>query len=252
MPPETLEEVRNFLRLDREGVQTYNYIGLARSILQAFDAMGIFQKTEGFCFIEELEDLWKACRDDEVFGASCEFMTAMRKEIQSGTIAATEIESYCVQSEEHLSDVFAQLGFIAKYKLSTIKNIDIIKPRNKKARFRHIKVRLDTITAGYADEEREYEGDYTDNRSVLLLKNEEHIKPYLSLSPFVIDENALKGEEKTKLFFFNFGDRTARQINYRYTYVRKDELLLKDQYPEIWEQFDDFSQLFFGKNFMDL
>jgi len=49
---------------------------------------------------------------------------------------------------------------------------------------------------------------YTDSRSVIMAKgvSADTFTEFLSLSPFIIDENALKGENLSKLFFYSHSD----------------------------------------------
>lgn len=258
-----LEQIRKTLTLGKEESATFNYGETLESILRFFDEAALLGKAESPVFIEELSSLWESMQQDEIYKGAIKFMLEMREEVQRGEVSAEEIESFCVQSEIHLAEVFQYLGFIAKYKLNTIKNISVTKCRGKAARFRHYRVKLDTITAGYKDVDKEFDGMFTDNRAVILLKEERSIEQFLNLSPFIIDEHALLGKEKSKLYFFTHFDRDQNELHYKYAYVpsQQDELVLSAQhkeaayhpiYEELKEQFDEFCQLFFNKNFKDL
>jgi hypothetical protein len=76
--------------------------------------------------------------------------------------------------------------------------------------------------------------EFSDNNSVILMRDEETVQPSLNLSPFLIDENALSGQQNSKLFFF-----TSRQDGvYSFTLIDnlKDQLAIKDDtYPYIRE-----------------
>ncbi|NJS15787.1 MAG: hypothetical protein HC788_15910 [Sphingopyxis sp.] len=74
--------------------------------------------------------------------------------------------------------------------------------RHKPAEFRLRQVLLDRVTAGFADSE-ETRASFTDNESVILLKDPEDVSHYLSLTPFIIDQNALTGNENTKLYYYS-------------------------------------------------
>lgn len=260
---ELKEQVRKTLTLKKEEIATFDYNETIKSILRFFDETSLLGKADSLIFIDELSVLWESMQQDEIFKTATAFMREMKEEVESDSVTSDEIESFCVQSETHLAEIFEFLGFISKYKLNTIKSIAVTKGRNKSPRFRHYRVKLDTITAGYKDVDKEYDGAFTDNRSVILLKEERSIDHYLNLSPFIIDEHALMGKEKSKLFFFTYCDREKMEIHYKYAYVQseQDELILSDHhkdgayvniYEEIKEQLDEFSQLFFAKNFKDL
>lgn len=260
---ELLEQMRKTLTLDNTSRRTFNYSQTIEAILRFFDEAALLGKADSPVFIEEFSVLWESMQQDEMYKDATAFMLEMRKEVEGEAITSEEIESFCVQSETHLAEIFQFLGFIAKYKLNTIKNISVTKTRNKAARFRHYRVKLDTITAGYKDVDKEFDGIFTDNRSVILLKEERSIERFLNLSPFIIDEHALLGKEKSKLFFFTHFDRPPGELHYKYAYVptQQDELVLSDHheeeayhpvYEELIEQFNEFSKLFFNQNFKDL
>ncbi len=260
---EVAEQIRKTLTLKKEEVNTFDYNETIKSILRCFDETSLLGKADSPIFIDELSVLWESMQQDEVFKTATAFMREIKEEVETDSVTSDEIESFCVQSETHLAEIFEFLGFIAKYKLNTIKSIAVTKGRNKAPRFRHYRVKLDTITAGYKDVDKEYDGAFTDNRSVILLKEERSIDHYLNLSPFIIDEHALLGKEKSKLFFFTYCDREKMEVHYKYAYVQseQDELILSDHhkdgayvtvYEEIKEQLDEFAQLFFSKNFKDL
>lgn len=260
---ELLEQIRKTLTLDKESSLTFEYDTTIESILRFFDEAALLGKADSPVFIEELSKLWESMQQDETYATATAFMREIKNELIHGEITTEEIESFCVQSETHLTEIFQFLGFLAKYKLNTIKNISVSKARNKSARFRHFRVKLDTITAGYKDVDKEFDGLFTDNRSVILLKEERNIDQFVNLTPFIIDEHALLGKEKSKLFFFTYCDRENMEFHFKYAYVptKQDELILSDHhdngayhpiYEELKEQFDEFSQLFFNKNFKDL
>lgn len=263
LPPEASQQIAKTLTLKKEDLATFDYNETIKVILRFFEDASLLGNGDSLIFIDELSVLWEAMQQDEIFKTATAFMREIKSEVEEDDVSLDEIESFCVQSETHLAEIFEFLGFIAKYKLNTIKSIAVSKGRNKSPRFRHYRVKLDTITAGYKDVDKEYDGAFTDNRSVILLKEERSIDHYLNLSPFIIDEHALLGKEKSKLFFYTYCDREKMELHYKYAYVQteQDELILSDHhkdgaylpvYEEIKEQLDEFCQLFFAKNFKDL
>jgi len=244
--------IRSLIARTKEESNQFNTSEWIKTSLEWLEEVELLQPSPSLLFVEELPDLHKVFKEDESFQASADFMEEMRQEVLQGKVLAEEIESFCVQAEEHLSNLFSHYAFCARYKLNSIKRIVIQKSRNKSARFSHYKVKLDTITAGYKDVIKDYESGFTEDKSVILLKEEKILGTYLNLSPFLIDENALKDEEKSKLFFFNWYEREKDVIHYKYSDVQKDELKLTNQYPELREQFEEFSQLFFGKSLKEI
>lgn len=245
-----LAKIKAFFQQDETSLRTYNFVELIRTIREFFDEQQVPY------FIMELGELRRSFEEEESFAAGIQFMEAMKMELygRNDKIAADEIESFCVQAEEHLSAIIRHFGFVAKYKLTTIKNIDLIKRRHTKPEYRHFLVSLDTVTAGYLDQNETF-NYFTDNNSVLFLRpeGEEDTGLYLNLSPFIIDENAFTGDDKSKLFFFQFCDRPSNSYHYKFAYINEDRLVVSQQkFPEIHEQFEAFSQTIFDKSLQQL
>ncbi len=70
--------------------------------------------------------------------------------------------------------------------------------------------------------------DFTDNESVILLKDLEDVSQYLNLTPFIIDQNALTGNENTKLFFLRGYSPADRTCHYYSITDTSDVLLISD------------------------
>ena len=242
------KEIIKFLKLTPQERKTYYLMPLIRHIRIYFD------KHDAVYFIEELKELRKALDEDASFATALDFMEAMKKELyaEGSRVAAEEIESFCVQSEEHLSNMFRLLGFTAKYKLTTIKNIDLIKKRNTQPQYKHFIVNLDTVTRGYLDQDVTFDV-FTDTKSVLFLRSKKNVETYLNLSPFVIDENAYTGDDKTKLYFFSNLDSSGKKFNYQFAYVHDDMLEVSEHnYPELAADWDEFCQVVLNKKLSEL
>lgn len=227
--------LKNFLALGAADSYVYNFITLIRTIGD------ILSNNHIEAFVVEFNELREKYDQDPDFQKSVLFLEEMKKELQ-GSISADEIESFCVQAENQLINIFSQLGFSAKYTLATIKTIELMKARHANPRFRHNLVILNQLTAaiGVLDDILESD-DYSDNNSVILMRDEETVQPSLNLSPFLIDENALSGQQNSKLFFFTSRDNDT----YSFTLIDnlKDQLAVKDDtYPYIRELLLDFEQ----------
>jgi hypothetical protein len=145
-----------------------------------------------------------------------------------------------VQGEDKLCIIFGHIGFAAKYTLATIKMIELIKTRHATPRYRHNLVVLNQLTAaiGVLDDVLEAL-DFTDNNSVILMRDEDNVHPSLNLSPFILDENALSGQQNSKLFFFT--NRESKQLNFTLIDNLKDTLnITAENYPIVTELFEGF------------
>lgn len=217
------------------------------------DNFEVFEENNIPYFMEELSELKETFSSDNTFQEAYEYYKKLQKEVeQKNQISATDLNEFCLQGEIHLGYIFSKLNFCAKYKLSIIKDIQLSNPKHRAPSFRHFSVQLDNITAGYLDDEVVL-SEFTDDKSVLLLKSFENIGENLNLSPFLIDENALKNEKKSKLFFFNYYDKTRNNFRYRLAYDNDDELIVdNNEFAEIEEQFNEFSKLFFNCKIQNL
>lgn len=239
--------VKDYLAGGQEVAYRFNYADFIKEMTQFFKAEGFFQQYKEEIFIEELEAIGGAFESDEALNTALDFMQEMREEVRANSIDAEEIESFCVQSEEKLAYIMKVFGFVAKYKLSTVKRIVVQKSRASNVQYIHHQVKLDMITAGYKDSKRDYKQEFTEDQSVILMRPGKGLGRYLNLSPFIIDENALKNEEKSKMFFYRYFNKEKDSLNYKYAYKRDDTLEIKKQYPKVREEMDAFSKLFFGK-----
>ncbi|MCK4760778.1 MAG: CHAT domain-containing protein, partial [Candidatus Aminicenantes bacterium] len=234
MSDDFMVEFNSFFALNAGNYRAFNYVKLIEAI------SGVLQENKIEYFVMELDALEKLAVDKESeFYKAYLFMEEMKNEILENKIKADEIESFCLQAENHLSAILSQLAFFAKYKLATIKRIEIIKERHKEPQYRHNRVLLDKITAGVLDEVETYD-DFADNNSVILLKNIEEIADYLSLSPFVFDENALLGSQNSKLFFFCFQDAQNGDCYYKFVDNEEEQLIVSDTtYPQVKKQIEE-------------
>lgn len=242
MPPDHVPPFQCFFALGPDSVTTFDYGPLTAALLR------IFQANRITCFMEELNTLEKNFRAEEEFSQALLFMEERKKELRESNVNAENLTRYCVEGERHLGSILKKLAFWVSYQMTTIKTIEVIKPRHKKATFNHHKVTLNRVSQGLADEAAEGES-FTDNNSVIFLDNNRTVGSYLNLSPFIIDENALTGNECSKLFFYSHQEEQGGKTCYVYTFsdTRQKGLVISDiNYPEIKEQMDVFKESILG------
>ncbi|MFC2156159.1 hypothetical protein ACFLRB_06705, partial [Acidobacteriota bacterium] len=237
IPENYLVEIIRFLALNADNYITFNCVKLIEAIA------GIFKENQVKCFIEELNTSGKCIPDQEGdFHKAHLYMEEMKAELFENKVTAEEIGSFCVQAEEHLGTILAKLSFLVKYKLATIKSIEVIRRKQKKAKYSHRTVMLDKVTLGTLDEESTFDS-FAENDSVILLKHAGDVKKYLSFSPFVIDENALTDVPGSKIFFFSYPHLREGKGSYHYKLVGNDMerlIVSGEKFPEVKEQHEDF------------
>ena len=108
---EAKKEVQAYFDLEVDRESRYNYIVLTKAISDLF----VLNKVTPF--IEEFQALQDEFYQDSQFYSAHLFLEEMKDELR-GEISADEIESFCVQAEDHLCELFKHLGFSAKYSFS--------------------------------------------------------------------------------------------------------------------------------------
>lgn len=224
-----------FAKADKSTFDTFNYFDVIRGVSDIFE----LNKIEPF--VKEFFALKQAAFDNSDLLNAHLALEEMKNNLK-GTIAAEEIESFCVQAEDHLCTLFSHIGFAAKYTMATIKTIELDKERHADPNFRHNLVILNRLmeSIGVLDDVL-VSNVYSDNKAVVLLNNEDAVYPYLNLSPFIIDENALSGQYNSKLFFFRYIQDGS--LVFELIENRKDQLLVsEDKYPSVKNQFQAFKR----------
>jgi len=242
IPAASLDVISHYFELPTGELSYYDYFKLLSAIRQIFDDNNVDY------FVDELSDLRRLIYEDLEYTAAHQYIQKIKKQLYQTQekLAADEVTDYCMEIEKHLGKVFNTFGFLVRYKLVTIKEIELIKARHQDPKYRVIKVHLDNITAGLLDEKSVYD-TFTDSNSVILLKSKKDLKEYLNLSPFIIDENALLGEKKSKLYFFSHYDKNAGNYHYKFSYNTTDKLFVSDdKYPSVKSDLHDFVKLVLG------
>lgn len=228
--------LQDFFNRGADDISQFDFVLLIRALGDIFDA----NKTVPF--VAEFEQLRQAFYENKVFEDAYRFLEELKNELKS-SIDATEIESFCVQAEEKLSEIFKHIGFSAKYRMVAVKSIELDKERHKEPNFKHNIVILDRVTASFGIlDEVLSDKEFVENQSVILLCDDERIKPYLNLSPFIIDENALSGQHNSKIYFLQFIDQNS--LNYRLTDNLRDTLKINEQqYEQMYVQWMVYKRL---------
>ncbi|MEZ5043468.1 MAG: CHAT domain-containing protein [Saprospiraceae bacterium] len=240
LPEERVAVIQNFLNLPYGKQKVYDYIGLIRQVRE------IIQLNKGQYFMEELQQLKKMFYEEGSFQNAMFFQEVLRAKLNVQSVSPDEVTELCIRAEESLAEILSRMGFITRYALVAIQDINVLKFRhNLKARFQHVAVVLRDLLGGLETTELEL-GKFMDNRSIVLL-NEENMK-YLNLSPFIIDANAFeKNTDISKIYFVSHYDKTADSYCFKYIYKPEDEEsfihVSAEKYPIVKIQFDALKQL---------
>jgi len=136
---------------------------------------------------------------DKKFFAALDFWVPERNEIGHYQINLDdrEIEMRCVEYVEKLTMILQRISFFAKYRLVSVRDIKVIKPRIHEATFHHIIDLLNSSDSDFKGQEID-ETTFSDSQSVLLMKSIKSFGDYLNLSPLIIDTNSETIDAKEK------------------------------------------------------
>jgi hypothetical protein len=230
--------LRKFL-VTADDARTFNdYVGMIKALRLHFTAAGVT------IFIDELTELSNRFNSQKEMQDAHQKLEDIRRHLSNNpVIEEPELIRLNTEADTSLGVMFQELGILCRYKFVTIKDIDLIKRRHRKAEFRIQKVNLDRLSAGLADE-FPTEDAFTDNHAVVLLKSARKFDQYLNLSPFLIDEHALiKQMQKSKLFMFSSFDEDSGKINYHMVLENNPHAQLDAKiYPAVQSEFLAFKQ----------
>jgi hypothetical protein len=216
---ERQQEILSFLRLKQEEQQAYDYLRFIRHL------RGLIDEAGGEYFIEELKTIKDLLYQKGDFQTACFFLEVLRVKVHQQTVATAELPDLCMRAEESLAAMLGVLGFMAKYALVAIQDIDVLKFRHEpKANFNHIVVVLRDLLGGMEVTELEMK-QFMDNRSVILFNEE--TKAFMSLSPFLIDANSFKKNTNVvKIYFLSHYE--PQEDAYCFKYINRPEDPLTD------------------------
>lgn len=154
-----------------------------------------------------------------------------------------EIEKRCVEYEEKLSYIMQNICFLANYKLISVREIQVIQPKNSTAQFKHQINLLNSSDSDFRAKDI-LENRNTDSNSILLMKSIKNIEEYLNLSPLVIDtfSEIIDNKEKfnIKKDIFLFTKKRFGHLMYLGTEVtEKCDLRSLSSYDILVDQFND-------------
>ena len=182
---------------------------------------------------------------DKKFFAALDFWVPERNEIghYQINIDEAEIEKRCIEYEDKLTLILQRIAFFAKYRLVSVRDIKVIKPRIHEARFHHVIDLLNSSDSDFKGQEID-EAKFSDSQSVLLMKSVKSFDDYLNLSPLVIDTNSETIDSREKLDLrkdiFMYTKFKSDHLMYLGTEVtEKCDLRALSNYPILLEEFKE-------------
>jgi hypothetical protein len=215
--------ISDFIQMDGNKYLNFDYTSL---LLITTD----FLREKGF--IKEINNFTKELTDTEsaLFGTAL-YLQHQRQNLMANIIA--EDDKFPGLLDEYLTALaywLRKLSFLAKYRLVSIKDINLNYRFGTPKNFVHLYGELHGIYSEGESTDEDYnsksiEGSFTYNKSILLFKgtdiaacmdNIQTPSSYLCLSPLVIDQSVYAGKptQTPEIFYYTGYEKTKRQYNY--------------------------------------
>ncbi len=194
-------KLKEYLELDENNREVYYYIPLIQEVRRYLEN---FQNKNSAIknFIDEQEILKDLFLFDDNFRGACNYLANLRSRTINKTIDENRLTDTSLEAERQLCIFVKPLGFIHRYHLTSVQNIDILKLRHIKKSDTEYKHRIINCMQAIGKDEWNYYymKTFLDNWGMILLKceftnirmNKYEVKviDFLNLSPFVIDRNS--------------------------------------------------------------
>jgi hypothetical protein len=258
--------LRKFFAMKTEERETLNFIALMHDLIKAIQEL----HADDICkeFIEKQTIYNDFAKLQDGFYEAAQFLMDLRISTYEDMVSDQKILFTCKKAEENLLKFLDALGFMHRYKLTSVQNINVIKLRHTKRHFTRYKHQLTFLMNPMGGEEASfyYMRSFIDTWSVILIKNEKRRRAnimenasfvttfvdYLNLSPFVIDKNIY--EKNTNLsdimFFRGFLPNGTGYKRVSNTFDKKELQILpiEDNYSPLMKQFKNFKKTVLGNN----
>lgn len=210
-----------------------NYTWLIRTI------GNIFSNNKIDWFMSEMNETM-----NNKFYAALDFWVPERNEIGHYQINLTQedIEKRCVEYEDKLTLILQNLAFVVKYKLVTIREIKVQKPKHQQPKFSHVIDLLNSSDSDFKATEIQHE-IFSDSNAVLLMKDfKAPPTEFLNLSPLIIDTRTETIDTKEKFNIKKDIFMYTKFVNDRLMYIgtevtEKCDLTSLSNYALLVEQF---------------
>lgn len=246
LPQPLKEAIKNLLSINTRQRKTYSLIPLIRQIRWCFEEGGVLP------FIEEYPTLIEEFHQQGELHQACMYIEKVRDEVMGQRhIPEASAKALSIELEKQLSIILQRLGFLAKYQMTSTKNIHFIKYKHQlQPRYQNNFVELRFRPSGLALYSETVE-QQIDHASVLLWKQDGQQSQFLNLSPFIIDQNSFDAKaDLANLCVFQAHEKMARAYTFRYIYLPTANPLVvnkrKDYFEVVKEQFENFEQLVLG------
>ena len=215
--------ISDFIQMEGNKFLDFDYTGLLLTATDALGQNGFMQEINKF--VEELTDT-----ESSLYGTAL-YLDDQRRKLMLNSIG--EDDKLTGLLDEYLTALvywLRKISFLAKYRLVSIKEINLNYRLGTTKNFVHLYGELHGLYSegGSSDEDyntKSIEGFFTYNKSILLFRGNDvasgmekiqEQNAYLSLSPLVIDQSVYAGKptQTPEIFYYSGYEKTKKQYNY--------------------------------------
>jgi hypothetical protein len=212
--PEYKADLKKFISLPKEEADAFDYIWLFSTIDR------IFSDNDAAPFVDELGELHKELSGNTKLYSAYQFLEfELKRRLLAGNIASVEVPGLCEEAEKNLGILLRQCAFLITYQLVSVNDISVKKShRLREADFVHDKVIMRGVDETIMDLAPMHRKNFTCNHAVVVTKDFQTEPAPLTLTPFLVDENAykIKKREQPKIHFWA-GRATEEKWYYQHT-----------------------------------
>ncbi|MEZ5039549.1 MAG: hypothetical protein R2828_06645 [Saprospiraceae bacterium] len=201
------QPINDLLSLGESSARFYDYV-------DAFSKLGkVFQQNSYPPFVSEFKELFDSLEKKDHFYKSYLLLESIREQLASGSLDVAAAPQLCEEAENGLTIFIGTISFLIKYKMVAVRDITVACTRYEKVAYYHKLGSLNAADSAYLTLEsdpRPFQ-NYAESGSILLVGklNENKMDHFLSLSPFIIDNNAFldKSQESLDIYLFSHVDK---------------------------------------------
>lgn len=241
--------INDLLSLDESSARFYDYV-------DAFSKLGkVFQQNGYTHFVEEFKQLFDSLEKKDHFYKSYLLLESIREQLASGSLDMATAPQLCEEAENSLTIFIGTISFLIKYKMVAVRDITVTSTRYEEVAYHHKLGSLNAADSAYLtlDSDPRSFQSHAESGAILLVGklNEDKMDDYLSLSPFIIDNNAFldKSQESLDIYLFSHlkeGEYVYKNVNshfqkmeehntYTISTAYEEKVEVKDEVDFGWE-----------------
>jgi hypothetical protein len=192
-----------------EDGRVWSHTVLSKAEFAAFDFFKhipeLFKRIDedGLPFVPEFELLVQQLEDESSTVCKAHaHLEQLREQLLSDNPPSADLDKLCLKTEQATSIILRAAAFLARYRMLTVRNILINKPRFEELVY-DLEMGPLNATEGsglnlYRDKTHRRKENYADSSSIVLVSNEDQLDTSLNLSPLVMDKNTFVHMKKSE------------------------------------------------------